>query len=121
MASHLLVQVAAGVEPASSNFCHLDACPRRWHRRPMHFVYILRCTDNSLYTGETPNLAGRLAKHNEGSASHFTAQRRPVSLVYAEEYPDRSAALRRERQIKRWSRAKKEALVAGDRRALKRA
>lgn len=86
----------------------------------MHFVYILRCADNSLYIGETPNLAARFAKHNEGSASHFTAQRRPVSLVYGEEHPDRSAALLRERQLKRWSRGKKEALVAGDLAALKR-
>ncbi len=80
----------------------------------MHFVYILRCADNSLYIGETPNVASRLAKHNEGSASRFTARRRPVSLVFAEEHPDRTAALLRERQLKRWSRAKKDALVAGD-------
>jgi predicted GIY-YIG superfamily endonuclease len=86
----------------------------------MHFVYILRCADTSLYIGETPNLATRLMKHNEGSASQFTARRRPVTMVYAEEYVDRNAALLRERQLKRWSRGKKEALVAGDLAALKK-
>jgi putative endonuclease len=80
----------------------------------MHFVCILRCADNALYVGETPNPAARLAKHNEGSASHFTAKRRPVSLAYAEEHADRRAALLRDRQVKRWSRAKKEALIEGD-------
>ena len=86
----------------------------------MHFVYVLRCADNALYIGETPNLASRFAKHNEGSASQFTAQRRPVSLVYAEKHSDRKAALLRERQLKGWSRSTKEALVAGDLPLLKR-
>jgi predicted GIY-YIG superfamily endonuclease len=86
----------------------------------MHFVYVLRCADNSLYIGETPDLVARLAKHHDGSASTFTAQRRPVTMVYAEEYQDRHAALLRERQLKTWTRRKKEALVAGDLPALKR-
>jgi predicted GIY-YIG superfamily endonuclease len=76
------------------------------------FVYILRCADGSLYIGETGNLAWRLQAHNEGPACGFTARRRPVVLVYAEEYPSREAAVKRERQLKRWTRAKKEALIA---------
>src|SRR5690606_28470348 len=62
----------------------------------------------------------RLIKHQEGSASRFTACRRPVTLVYFEEVPNRFAALARERQVKRWTRAKKEALVAGNLTLLKR-
>ena len=80
----------------------------------MWFVYILRCADGSLYIGETKDVARRLAKHSEGNASAFTATRRPVALVYSENHRDRATALRRERQLKRWTRAKKEALIAGD-------
>jgi predicted GIY-YIG superfamily endonuclease len=86
----------------------------------VHFVYILRCADNALYVGETNNPDVRLMKHQEGTASRFTARRRPVTLVYVEEWPNRLAALARERQIKRWTRAKKEALAAGDFVLLKR-
>jgi predicted GIY-YIG superfamily endonuclease len=86
----------------------------------MHFVYILRCADHSLYVGETPNLAARLVKHGEGSASQYTAKRRPVALVHAEEHPNRTSALLRERQLKGWTRRKKEALVAGDLQLLRR-
>ena len=85
-----------------------------WH------VYILRCADNSLYVGETGDVAARIAKHNGGQGSSFTAKRRPVSLAYSESHPNRELALRRERQLKGWTRAKKEALIAGDFRLLKR-
>jgi putative endonuclease len=80
----------------------------------MWFVYILRCADNSLYIGETGNLESRLHKHHDGSACSFTASRRPVILAYSERHSSRDAALQRERQLKRWTRAKKEALIAGD-------
>jgi putative endonuclease len=83
------------------------------------YVYILRCADDALYIGETPDLATRLARHNDGRASIFTAARRPVALVYAEQHSNRELALARERQLKRWTRAKKEALIAGDLRLLK--
>ena len=79
----------------------------------MWFVYILRCADNSIYIGETNDLALRVLRHNEGRASSFTVTR-PVVLAYSESHPDRAAALTRERQLKRWTRAKKEALIAGD-------
>ncbi|MGE3275236.1 MAG: GIY-YIG nuclease family protein [Vicinamibacterales bacterium] len=80
----------------------------------MHFVYVLRCANGALYIGETADLARRLEQHRDGSASGFTASRRPVALEYFERHETRAAALERERQLKRWSRAKKEALIAGD-------
>lgn len=80
----------------------------------MWFVYILRCADESFYVGETHDVAQRLAAHNKGCASTHTAKRRPVELAYVEPHVDRAAALDRERQLKGWSRSKKEALIAGD-------
>ena len=85
----------------------------------MHWLYILRCADDSLYIGETNDVARRVAAHNEGRSA-FTSTRRPVSLAYQETFATRSLALARERQLKTWSRAKKEALVIGDLAALKR-
>ncbi len=85
----------------------------------MAYVYMLRCADGSLYVGETDDLESRLVKHNDGRASKFTAARRPVALVYSERHADRGSALERERQLKRWTRRKKEALIAGDRMGLK--
>ena len=85
----------------------------------MWFVYILRCVDNALYVGEAADLELRLTKHNDGSGSSFTAQRRPVRLEFSEVHTNRDAALKREQQLKRWTRAK-EALIAGDIELLKR-
>jgi predicted GIY-YIG superfamily endonuclease len=79
-----------------------------------HYVYLLRCADNSLYVGETSDLATRERHHNEGRGGSYTAKRRPVQIVYAEQYSSREEALRRERQIKRWRSQKKELLVRGD-------
>jgi predicted GIY-YIG superfamily endonuclease len=86
----------------------------------MWFLYILRCSDRSLYIGETGDLDLRVAKHNDGRASGFTARRRPVVPVYSEDHPTRQTALKRERQLKKWTRAKKEALIAGNSALLKR-
>jgi predicted GIY-YIG superfamily endonuclease len=83
------------------------------------YVYILRCADGSLYIGETNEIEQRIERHNAGRGSAFTAAKRPVTLVYSESYSIRKVALVRERELKRWSRAKKEALVAGDLDALK--
>jgi predicted GIY-YIG superfamily endonuclease len=83
-------------------------------------VYILRCVDDTLYIGHTSDLVRRVAAHNEGIAALFTRERRPVSVVYAEPYADKIDAVRRERQLKRWRRDKKEALIAGDPVRLKR-
>ena len=76
------------------------------------FTYILRCSDHSLYIGHTHALSARLRAHNDGLGARFTALRRPVSLAWSESFPRESDAIARERQLKKWSRAKKEALVA---------
>jgi putative endonuclease len=94
---------------------------RRWHRRLMPFVYILRCTDDSYYVGKTSDLRARLDEHEAGVAANFTARRRPVRMIYAEEYKTLRQAEAREQQLKRWSRKKKAALISGDKSALRRA
>ena len=76
----------------------------------MAFVYLVRCVDGSLYVGSTSDLERRVEMHNAGHGSSYTSRRRPVALVYAEEYDTIESAARRERQIKRWTTAKKEAL-----------
>lgn len=86
----------------------------------MHFVYILRCADASLYIGETDDIEHRIARHQEGRACAYTAARRPVELVYLEQLATHLEARRREHQLKGWTRRKKEALVAGDLALLKR-
>ena len=78
-------------------------------------VYILKCADNSYYTGHTDNLEKRLAEHTNGEiASCYTFKRRPVQLVFSEEFDRREEALAAEQRIKGWSRAKKEAMMRGD-------
>ena len=79
----------------------------------MPFVYILRCSDASYYVGHTNDLRVRLDEHQAGVAANFTACRRPVQMVYAEEHASGTQAERRELQLKRWSRVKKEALIRG--------
>ena len=85
----------------------------------MPFTYILRCADNTLYVGHTEDLASREQTHNEGKGAKYTAARRPVRMVYAEEHVTVSSAIAREHQLKRWSEKKKEALIVGDRVALR--
>ena len=79
-----------------------------------HYVYVLRCADNSLYVGETSNLQAREQCHNDGRGGSYTAKRRPVRIVYAERHSSKKEAVKRERQIKRWTLNKKESLVRGD-------
>ena len=79
----------------------------------MYLVYILRCGDGSLYTGITNDLSRRLAAHSSGRGAKYTRSRLPVALVWQEAQPDKSAALRREQQIKALSRAEKLRLIAG--------
>lgn len=83
-------------------------------------VYILRLQNGALYVGSTDNLARRLAEHRSGLGGRTTAMLRPLELLYFEPQPDRASAIQRERQLKRWSRAKKLALVHGDLQRLKR-
>lgn len=77
----------------------------------MPFVYIVRCADGAFYTGWTTDIARRVAQHNAGRGAAFTRTRRPVALVYCEEVPDRSAAMRRENAIKKLDRAHKARLI----------
>ena len=80
----------------------------------VHYVYILRCSDGSLYIGHAQNVLQRIETHNDGRGALWTACRRPVVLVYQEPFPDEARAITRERQLKRWTHAKKEALIIGN-------
>lgn len=86
----------------------------------VYSTYILQCSDGSYYVGSTDDLPRRVRMHNAGKGPTWTASRLPVRLVYQEVHQARSEAVRRERQIKKWSRAKKEALISGDMERLKR-
>ena len=77
-------------------------------------LYILRCSDGSLYTGHTDNLEARLASHQHGEISGYTSKRRPLELVFSHQFATRDEAFQAERQVKGWSRRKKEALIARD-------
>lgn len=78
------------------------------------YAYLLRCSDGSYYAGHTEDLECRLSEHQSGALGGYTARRRPVSLLWSEDYQSREDAFGVEQQIKGWSRAKKEALIAGD-------
>ena len=77
-------------------------------------VYILKCSDNSYYTGHTDNLEKRLSEHYAGLCPGYSSTRLPVTLVYSAPMASRYEALLAENKIKKWSRKKKEALIAGD-------
>lgn len=77
------------------------------------WVYLLRCRDDTLYTGCTDCPERRLAMHNAGRGAKYTRGRGPVVMVYREECPDRSAAYRREAAVKKLTRAEKLLLIAG--------
>jgi len=76
-------------------------------------MYILKCNDESYYTGSTNNLELRLIQHNEGFGSNYTKKRLPVKLVYFEEFERIDEAFLREKQVQGWRRDKKEALIKG--------
>ena len=78
------------------------------------WIYILECADKSYYIGHTDNLEKRLYEHEQNLFKCYTSKRIPVRLVYSCEFETRGEALGRERQIKGWSRRKKQALIAGD-------
>jgi putative endonuclease len=79
------------------------------------YLYILRCADGSYYTGTTRNeLESRIAEHNAGHFAGYTAKRRPVRLVFTQHFDVITDAIAAERQLKGWSRPKKEALIAGN-------
>jgi putative endonuclease len=76
-----------------------------------HYVYVLRCADDTLYTGYTTDVERRVAEHDAGEGAKYTRGRTPVDLVHVEAYGSRSAAMAREHEIKALSRAEKESLV----------
>ena len=78
-----------------------------------HFVYIVKCNDGSLYTGYAKDVNARISMHNEGKGAKYTKMRRPVQLVYKEVYYTKSEALKREYEIKTFSRQKKLKMIEG--------
>ncbi|WP_430504095.1 GIY-YIG nuclease family protein [Haloparvum sp. PAK95] len=80
----------------------------------MHYVYVLRCADDTLYTGYTTDVERRVAEHDAGEGAKYTRGRTPVELVHVEEFADKSTAMSREYEIKQLQRSKKERLVAAD-------
>jgi putative endonuclease len=79
------------------------------------YLYILRCADGSYYVGTTrKTLEERLAEHNAGLHGGYTATRRPVTMVFAQHFETIADAVSAERQVKGWSRAKKEAMIKGE-------
>jgi predicted GIY-YIG superfamily endonuclease len=78
------------------------------------WVYILFCRDGTYYTGCTTSIETRITEHELGVFGGYTAARRPATVVWSDKFPDVYQAIAAERQIKKWSRKKKEALVRGD-------
>lgn len=88
------------------------SAPNATAARPGHFVYIVRCADGTLYTGYARDPLAREIVHNTGRGAKYTSGRRPVMLVHIERFRTKGRALRREIEIKKWSRQKKESLCA---------
>ena len=78
----------------------------------MNYTYIVKCSDGTFYTGWTTNVEKRIEVHNAGKGAKYTKPRRPVELVYHEEFQTKEEAMRREYEIKRMTRRKKEQLIA---------
>ena len=76
-----------------------------------YYTYMVRCSDNTLYTGYTNDLDNRIMAHNEGRGAKYTRGRGPVELVYYEEYPTKEEAMSREWHIKRLTRPEKEKII----------
>ena len=91
---------------------HTDDTPGCLERSA--WVYILRCSDGTLYTGWTFDPEARLKAHNGGRGARYTASRLPVAMVYKNYVGSRSDALRRELEIKRMNRSRKERLIVGE-------
>lgn len=79
---------------------------------PSHFIYIIECSDESLYTGYTTDIERRIAEHNNGTGAKYTRGRTPVVLRYSEVFDSRSDAMQREYEIKQFSREQKEDLIS---------
>jgi len=83
------------------------------------FAYMLRCNDGSYYVGHTDDLERRIAEHQSGEIPGYTAQRRPLELIWSQEFETREEAQEAEFRIKKWSRRKKEALARREWEALR--
>ncbi len=77
----------------------------------MYYVYILKCKDGTLYTGMTTDLQRRFKEHKSGRGAYYTKWKKVIKIVYSEEQPDRSSAMKRELEIKGWNRSKKLILI----------
>ena len=77
-------------------------------------MYIIKCSDDTFYTGSTKDLDRRLQQHQDGEGANYTSKRLPVELVYSEEYQRIDEAFYREKQVQGWSRKKKKALINGE-------
>ena len=90
--------------------------PRDAHRPTVseHFVYVLECADGTYYTGYTTDVERRVAEHDAGEGAKYTRGRTPVELVHVEAHATRSAAMRREYEVKQLSRGEKERLVGAE-------
>lgn len=78
-----------------------------------HYIYIVKCNDGTLYTGYAKDIEQRVAKHNAGKGAKYTKIRRPVTLVHSEVFETKSAALKREYEIKTFSRQQKLQMIRG--------
>ncbi|MCF7918006.1 GIY-YIG nuclease family protein [Candidatus Gracilibacteria bacterium] len=76
-----------------------------------YFFYFAQCSDGSLYAGYTANIQEREKIHNQGKGAKFTAGRRPIKIIYWEEFETQKEAMQREIQVKKWCREKKEKLI----------
>lgn len=79
-----------------------------------HYFYLARCKDNSLYAGTCINVQEREAKHNEGKGAKYTRSRLPIRIIYSEEFETLSEARKREAEVKKWSKSKKEQLICNE-------
>lgn len=88
----------------------------------MYYLYILRCSDNSLYCGQTNNLKRRIHEHNfdKNKSAKYLRAKKPIKSIYFEEYAILQEAMKREWQVKKWTKVKKEALIKGDLELLKK-
>jgi putative endonuclease len=105
---------AKNVQPTAPSLTEKNKFPIFVHMQ-QSYVYILKCSDNSYYTGITSNLEQRMLQHNIAFYPDcYTTSRRPLELVFYAEFTDINLAIEKEKQIKKWSRAKKEALINDD-------
>ena len=94
------------------NPCPVHLTPHKRSPMTYAYTYILKCADNTLYTGWTTDLKKRLTTHNNGKGAKYTRTRLPVSLIYYESFTTKKEAMRREVAIKKLSRPQKERLIA---------